>query len=234
VKLLKLAVQTYWGHTYLPGCIRPDGFVFDFGVNDGGFSRLVAPLCKRVIGFEPDPDWQGMLSVPRNVRVLPQALAAGIGTVRLNMNKKKCSSLHYADDDAVGIEVPAMSFEQALALEPSGRIELVKIDIEGEEIDVLNGAPQWLFDRIAQMSVEFHDFMDKSSLPGIRAVIARMENIGFVALKFSWRSYGDILFVNRRLESISWFDRAYLIGFHKYARGIARVIGRVIKQRRWR
>lgn len=229
--MFRLEVQTYWGHTYLPGRIRSDGIVFDFGVHNGGFSRLLAPLCKRVIGFEPDPAWHGKLSLPKNVRVLPQALAAEPGIVRLNVNKEKCSSLHYADDAATGIEVPAISFEQALALEPAGRIELVKIDIEGEEVAVLNKALQPLFDRIAQMSVEFHDFMDRSSLPGIRTAIARIESFGFVALKFSWRSYGDILFVNRRLEPISWVERAYLIAFHKYARGTARVVRRFGK--RW-
>ncbi len=133
---MKPVVHSYWGHTYLPGLIRPNGVIFDFGVHDGGFSRLVAPLCERVVGFEPDPSWQGRLSLPKNVRVLPQALAARAGTVRLNVNKKKCSSLHYADDDSIEIEVPAISLEQALATEPSDRIELVKIDIEGEELSI--------------------------------------------------------------------------------------------------
>ena len=207
--------------------------IFDFGVHDGGFSRLVAPLCERVVGFEPDPSWQGRLSLPKNVRVLPQALAARAGTVRLNVNKKKCSSLHYADDDSIEIEVPAISLEQALATEPSDRIELVKIDIEGEELEVLNRAPAGLFKRVAQMNVEFHDFLSPSMLHEIRSTISRIEAIGFVALKFSWRSYGDVLFVNRELEPLSWFQRAFLIGFYKYARGILRVSGRLIKQRRW-
>jgi FkbM family methyltransferase len=218
----------------LPWLICRDGVVFDFGVYDGGFSRRVAPLCKRVVGFEPDPSWQGKLSLPDNVRVMPQALAVQAGTLRLHVNRKMCSSLHYADVDAAGIEVAAISLEQALALEPSERVELVKMDIEGEEVEVLNGASQRLFDRIVQMSVEFHDFIDPSSLPGIRATIARIEGYGFLALKFSWRSYGDVLFVNRRLAPISLLDRIYLVGFHKYARGIARVAGRLMKLRRWR
>ena len=230
---MKLAVQRYWGHTYLPALIRKDGVVFDFGVNDGGFSRLLAPHCKRVIGFEPDPSWKDRLSLPSNVEVHPQALAADGETVQINLNKTTCSSLHYADRDAESIRVPAISLEKALGLDQADRIELLKIDIEGEEVAVLNKAPRRAFERVAQMSVEFHDFMDPASLPGIRAVIARMKELGFIVLKFSWRSYGDILFVNRRLEPLSWVERAYLIGYHKYARGLARLVRRVAIERRW-
>lgn len=221
-------VETYWGHTFLPDLIRPDGVAFDFGVNSGGLARLIAPRCRRVIGFEPDPTWHGKLVLPDNVDLRPLALAARRGTVELNVNPATCSSLHYGDPQGARIAVSSMTLEDALALAPAGRIELVKIDIEGEEVAVLNEAPQAALHRIAQLTVEFHDFLDPASLPGIRAAISRMRSLGFAAFKFSARSYGDMLFVNRALEPLSWADRAYLIAVHKYARGASRVLGRAL------
>ena len=171
-----MKVSTYWGHSFLLDLVRDGGLVFDFGVNSGGFSKLLAPRCRRVIGFEPDPVWRGRLQLPSNVQLVEKALAARRGVLRLNVNTDKCSSLHYADSDASSVEVETITLADALAMEPEGRIDLIKMDIEGEEIAVLLGADAALFDRVAQMTIEFHDFLDPASTPQIRSVIARMDS----------------------------------------------------------
>ena len=221
-----MKVESYWGHTFLPDLIRPDGVVFDFGVYDGGFSELVAPRCERVIGFEPDPAWRERAALPANVEVVPKALAAKRGRVRLHLNREKCSSIHYSEAAAGAAEVQTITLADALALEPKARIELIKMDIEGEEVPVLRDAAPALFERVAQMTVEFHDFLDPASLPAIRAVIDKMERLGFLAIRFSWHSYGDLLFVSRRLIPLSIWDRASLRIVHKYGQGIGRIVRR--------
>lgn len=220
-------VEVYWSHSFLPELIRPDGLVFDFGVNDGGFSRVVAPRCRTVIGFEPDPTWHDRLALPANVRVIAKALAAHAGHHRFHVNAQKCSSMHFADIAATTVEVEAVTFGEALALE-SGRIDLVKMDIEGEEVAVLLDAPADLFTRVAQMTVEFHDFINPGQLPDIRRAIARMADLGFDAVCFSFRSYGDVLFINRRLVPLSPIQWAWMIARFKYLRGAARAAGRLV------
>jgi FkbM family methyltransferase len=224
-----MKVETYWGHTFLPDLMQQDGVVFDFGVYDGGFSKLVASRCKRVIGFEPDPAWRERLPLPANVEVVHKALATRRGLIRLHLNREKCSSIHYSDADAGAAEVEAITLADALALEPAARIELIKMDIEGEEVPVLRDAAPGLFERVAQLTVEFHDFLDPVSLPAIRAVIDRMERLGFLAIKFSWHSYGDMLFVNRRLMPLSIWDQASLRVMQKYGKGIGRVVRRALQ-----
>jgi FkbM family methyltransferase len=221
-------VQVYWSHTFLPDLVRPDGLVFDFGVNDGGFSRLLAPKCRAVVGFEPDPAWHGRHDLPANVRVMPQAVAAKAGTIPFHVNHALCSSMHFTDSDARAVEVEAVTLEAALAMEPEGRIDLVKMDIEGEEIEVLMQAPPQVFARIAQITVEFHDFLDPGRVPDIEAVIARLEGLGFFAVCFSFRSYGDTLFVNRNLLPLSPWDRFWLVARFKYLRGAGRLVTRLI------
>src|SRR5262245_15796133 len=102
-------VAYYWCHSFLPDLIRPDGVVFDFGVNDGGFTRLVAGRCRRVVGLEPDPSWQGQLKLPENVTLVPKALAAKSGALKFHVNQELCSSLHYAGESAETVEVQAIT-----------------------------------------------------------------------------------------------------------------------------
>lgn len=221
-------VEVYWSHSFLPDLVRPDGLVFDFGVNDGGFSRLMAPKCRRVVGFEPDPAWEGEHVLPANVRVTAKALAARAGTIPFHVNQALCSSMHYAEPTAREVQVEAVTLETALALEPEGRIDLLKMDIEGEEVDVLLSAPAAVFSRVVQMTVEFHDFLDPSSVPAIREVIQRMRGFGFYAVRFSFRSYGDVLFVNRRLAPLSAWQRLWLPLRFKYLRGLGRAASRLL------
>jgi FkbM family methyltransferase len=209
--------------------IRPDGLVFDIGVNAGGFAKLVAPRCRRVIGFEPDPRWLGRLRLPANVVVHPWAIAGAPGVRSFHVNEDKCSSLHFTEEGSQIVEVKAITLEAALAMEPEGMVDLVKMDIEGEELDVLEHAPAPLFDRIAQMTVEFHDFLDRASIPRIRSVMQRMQSVGFRSICFSARSYGDVLFLNRRLVPLSAAQRAWLVWRFKYLRGLARVLGRTLR-----
>lgn len=220
-------VQVYWSHSFLPELIRPDGLVFDFGVNDGGFSRVVASRCRAVIGFEPDPAWRDRLTLPANVRVIAKALAAHAGPHAFHVSADQCSSMHFAGTASTTVEVEAITLGEALAQE-SGRIDLVKMDIEGEEVAVLLDAPADLFTRVVQMTVEFHDFLNPEQLPDIRRAIARMADIGFDAVCFSFRSYGDVLFINRQLAPLSPIQRAWMIARFKYLRGAARVAGRLV------
>lgn len=219
-------VEMYWSHSFISEMVRPDGVVFDIGVNDGGFSRLIAPRCRAVVGYEPDPRWQG-LQVPPNVTIVPKAVAARPGRMTFHVNKELCSSMHFAESGSRAIDVEAVTLEQALTAAPAARIDLLKMDIEGEEVDVLLHAPAHVFDRVVQMTVEFHDFLDRTKTPAILETIARLETLGFFAVRFSFRSYGDMLFVNQKLAPLAAWQRAWLVARYKYARGLGRRLRRI-------
>jgi hypothetical protein len=135
--------------------------------------------------------------------------------------------MHYAEAGARSVGVDAITLTDAVALAPAERIELIKMDIEGEEVAVLYDAPPEILQRVAQLTVEFHDFLDPTTTPAILAVIKKMRSLGFLAIRFSWHSYGDLLFVNQRRERLSLWQRADLIIVHKYGRGFGRIARRV-------
>jgi len=103
------------------------------------------------------------------------------------------------------------------------------LDIEGEELAVLQSAPPELFARIAQMTVEFEDCHDKAE---IRSVIRKIRGLGFWVVTFAWRNYNDVLFVNQKLEPVSFFQRAIIVLVHKYGRGLLRILDRRLSRTR--
>jgi hypothetical protein len=124
------------------------------------------------------------------------------------------------------VEVDALTLTDAISLARTERVELVKMDIEGEEVAVLRDATPDVLQRIVQLTVEFHDFLDSTNAAAIGDVIKKMKNLGFLAIKFSWHTYGDFLFVNREHAPLTLGQRTGLIVVHKYGRGIGRIANR--------
>ena len=228
-----MRIGTFWAHTFLLDIIRPKGTIFDFGLNYGGFSNMAAGLCEHVFAFEPNPFWSrergNGIALPRNVTIVPKAIAAKSGTYTFYLEPEggTNSSLHKEHtgtrlDEAVTVD--AITLGDALALQTMTRIELIKVNIEGEKVPVLQTAPAEALRRAAQLSVEFEPYHSEEV---IRSVIQRMESLGFWTVKFSWRNYGDVLFVNLGLEPLSPVQRANIVLVHKYGRGILRVLSRI-------
>jgi FkbM family methyltransferase len=221
-----MRTRSFWSHTFLLDLIRPNGVIFDFGVNYGGFSDMAAALCDRVIGFEPNPYWrENKIALPKNVTVLDKAIAskAGIRSFYLDHKGGPKSSLQ-PKEGMQTVDVEAITLEDALALQPSGRIELIKIDIEGEELAILQNASEETLRRIVQITVEFEDYHKEDE---IHSVIQRIKSIGFWAVKFSWRNYGDVLFVNTKLEPLNLRQRTNVVLVCKYGGGIVRILRRI-------
>ena len=75
-----------------------------------------------------------------------------------------------------------MTLEAFCAEHSIDRIDLVKMDIEGAELDVFDTISSLLLQRIVQMTVDFHDFLQPADIPRIEAVIRRLRREGFWTL----------------------------------------------------
>jgi FkbM family methyltransferase len=58
-------------------------------------------------------------------------------------------------------------------------IDILKIDIEGAEYEILENLPDSFFDKVGQITVEFHDFVDPELKPRTIEIIKRISNLGF-------------------------------------------------------
>lgn len=127
--------------------------VFDLGANIGLFSIKVATQKKTamVIAVEPDPENFQMLL--RNLELngistvipLNMALAERSGKLDFFVSaaNKAASSIYRHEEGMKSVEVEASTFDcllETLNIEPLSKRMLIKMDVEGAELRILNGA----------------------------------------------------------------------------------------------
>lgn len=128
----------------------------DIGANLGLFSYLMSRYSQKVIAIEPQPKLARYLTqvLPKNVSILNLAVSDHDGIAQMLIPKVKGLIGSSAQQDALAtieaanpitnqvdtdhIDVPIKTLDEILAKYP--QIDFIKIDVEGHELAVLNGA----------------------------------------------------------------------------------------------
>jgi FkbM family methyltransferase len=146
--------------------VRPGATVLDVGANVGAYTLLFARWAGpngRVVAFEPAPDAAAGLrrhaalnGLTATIDVQQSAVAGSVGTARFACSE--ASGANAIVDGAPGlntIEVATVTLDAFCA---GRRIhpDVIKIDVEGAELDVLKGARQMLASGTAQVFLELH------------------------------------------------------------------------------
>ncbi len=139
--------------------LRPGDVVADCGANNGFtgilFARAVGPTG-RVVGFEPSP--VNLEAARENICLNHVgnfelvAAAVGASPARVAFDPGFGNGAVASPTRADAIEVPQVTLDQHFGSE---RIDLVKIDVEGYELDVLRGATA-LLRRCPALALEIH------------------------------------------------------------------------------
>lgn len=220
------------GHTFLASNLSSRSTVLDLGANRGAFASAVKQRwgC-RIHSVEPAPSLAEALSAIPGIEVYQVAVSASGGELLFRVDPCNSESSAIAREaDEHTIVVPGTTLE-ALA-ERVGQIDLLKMDVEGAEVEILGSAPDPLLEAIPQLTVEFHDFKPSAGVSAamVRRVLARMRSLGFVVFVNTIWTFGDVLFVNRRFLPLSRVDGwrvsvcgRWLPGFQRIARrGVTR------------
>lgn len=138
----------------LPSLLSTNDVFIDVGANIGYYSLLASQLVGphgQVIAFEPIPELSQLLSKTINdnkiinLTVVPCAVGANAGNVILyigpGMRKNSGSaSIVPSTKRPEQLSVPIISLDEYVIEKKIGGVRLVKIDIEGGELDALKGA----------------------------------------------------------------------------------------------
>ncbi|HEX7707120.1 MAG TPA: FkbM family methyltransferase [Thermoanaerobaculia bacterium] len=183
--------------------LTQDDIAIDCGANVGKFTTLMAETGATVYAFEPHPE--ACETLVRNTRQYPNvtvfnaAVTAEAGEVRLYLHKKSkqdpltwstSSSLlsNKSNVDAknyVSVEgVPLSKFVRDL-----GRpVALLKMDIEGAEVDVLNQLlNDGMHESIGQAFVEVHDRRVPELAGPTKKLRERLAAMGVTTFRLDWR-----------------------------------------------
>ena len=142
----------------LPGA-RPGSVVLDIGANNGDYSAAVVAIAPNlpIHAFEPHPTTFSRLSerfAGQNVKCHNFGLGANPGEVLLydhsgtngtghaTTNAGVIERIHGAQSQSVSIDIRRL--DQTIEALNLTEIHLLKIDVEGAELDVLTGLGDWL------------------------------------------------------------------------------------------
>jgi len=154
--------------------VDQNDIVFDCGASEGLFSLRVAGRCRKVVAFEPLPDFQPALARTfariSNVQVIPLALGRDRRTIRFH--PAAGGSIKTAGGE---LEVEQTNLDQIIQ-DNNERIDFLKADIEGGEMEMLEGARKTLIrDRPKIAMTTYHRKGDSKSF----TEFLRSLNVGY-------------------------------------------------------
>ena len=160
ITTLMLLTQGKWFEKEIEFCrqlLQPGMVVFDVGANVGVYTFLAARCVGttgRVYAIEPTPDCNACLksTVVDNqldscVFPIQAAVGSKLGQVFLVFNRSSVFNQIVTDQVAVGrrhVTVEQITLDNLWESEKKPRVDLIKIDVEGAELQVLQGAEQLL------------------------------------------------------------------------------------------
>jgi FkbM family methyltransferase len=182
---------TFSEHTYFPDLISAQPVLFDIGACLGAFSEhfLSQYPNGKVVLLEPNPTNFKKIHIESD-RCLKLNMALSITPEKIlfyeDLNSTQTGSILFNYFDGVKHEIETINLDDLLR--DYEQVDLVKMDIEGAEWEILLNSKDETLLKIQQLSVEFHDFLDKSKSPLTLACIKRLKKLGY-GLKYKSTDY---------------------------------------------
>jgi FkbM family methyltransferase len=147
---------------WLKNFLYPGGTFVDVGAHIGYFTLIAADIVGpkgRVIAFEPDPRNASILTANVNsagkddmVKIVRAAVGAKSGTILFQSGHDYCSRIAAEGERSETIVVVQRTLNEFDL--PQGTV--IKVDVEGAEVDVLQGATNHLEDKKTTWIIEAH------------------------------------------------------------------------------
>ena len=225
-----MKIKNVCGHSFVLDFLRLESVILDCGANEGAFARWFDNNHKDAIvyGFEPDPRLFPLLPEFKNVIFLQLAVSNDNKKIKLHLGELRNSSAYFEETlEQNHVWADSVSLDKFSEEKSLQYIDLIKLDVEGAEIDILEDLDGVFFESVGQITVEFHDFLDHNEVRKIRQIMKDMRARGFVCIKFSHHDYSDVLMINSNLYSLSLVDIFILFAL-KYVRGFSRILKRIL------
>jgi FkbM family methyltransferase len=196
--------------------VDPGDLVFDVGASIGENVELFAGLGARVVALEPLTECAALIDRPEGVEVLECAVGARPGTLQLLVCERALDTSSASPEWVEAVrdarlargpwagrrEVPMRTLDDLIA--DHGRPRFVKIDVEGYELEVLEG----LSEPVGGVSLEVHACIHEKSL----RCLQRLSSLGFDRFALSeghsavLSSWLDAAAAAKRLRELAWGD----------------------------
>lgn len=168
--------------------VDPTSLAVDVGANVGIYSGRLAQICPRVHSFEPIPHLANALreKLPTSVTVHQSALSNSTGTVELRIPYRGDVELHGASTLEPGNPLPGSTQIQTIPCTVERlddvlreRVGFIKIDVEGHELAVLEGARRILGECKPVLLIESEKRHNSNAPENVFSYLAKLGYGGF-------------------------------------------------------
>lgn len=169
--------------------LKPGDHIFDVGSNLGYYLVLAAQKIGsqgRILGFEPAPGVYDVLerNIQRaglkNVQVAPWAMSAKSGTLEFFESEIPNWGSFFQDSrlqQTKSTKVTAKTVDEVVAATPDFRPNALRMDVEGAELMVLEGARETMRKYRPLLFIEFHNFA--IGWDGMKKTLLDMKSLGY-------------------------------------------------------
>tara|TARA_Y100000593_G_scaffold94300_1_gene192735 strand:+ start:2059 stop:2703 length:645 start_codon:yes stop_codon:yes gene_type:complete len=208
---------TICGHTFDQDRINSESLILDLGANRGVFSKGVMDrfdctvvayepsrlLCENQLkelsdgyekfSFYPNAIWSEKKTLMLSDFSDKEGGTSGVANSVIPHKRDTRKDGRYIRDK---YEVECVSLEEVL--NSYDKVDLLKVDIEGSEIEVLTKISEDNLKKCNQICVEFHLFCQgeyaiKITEADLESIISKMQNLGFESKKTNYK-HPDFLF----------------------------------------
>lgn len=206
---MRKGLEVVADHLLWPSVIPSKATVIDCGANRGDFSNeMVRRFDARCIAIEPSVEQYEKIDRSKiDARRLAIAGSCGRRGFLLSDNPLGSKLAGSENPECELVEVETITLESLHASLGQQEVDVVKLDIEGAEIEAIDSCSDSLLRSVGQFTVEFHDFNGTVAVAEVERLIARFESLKFCWFRRFRGCYYDTLFVNRAWHNISGISR---------------------------
>lgn len=168
------------------------GVVVDIGANIGTFSLFAAQFADRVYAVEPEP--HNLKALKNNIIInnmndkvitIPYGISDFKGTAVIHDSGGGSS---IKDDGSFGAEIEIMTLDNLFSLYQIDSVDVLKIDVEGSEVEIILGASQENLNKCKYITMEF----DIRSGKSLGKMTQKLSETHHVRTMGSWERGGMI------------------------------------------
>jgi FkbM family methyltransferase len=173
---------TFSEHSYFSDLISDEPVLIDLGACLGDFSKHFRSRYSnaKIILLEPSKSNFPKINIEDlNTKKLFGAISSYKDKVifREDPKSEQNGSLLFNYFEGIEYEIETYTLDELV--EPFEIIDLLKMDVEGAEWDVLLKCSEEALNKIKQLTVEFHDFLDPSLRENSEKCVQRLISLGF-------------------------------------------------------